>query len=166
MLFQRGAYSRIASSDSQAGSGEGYYDSPWPGLLGHSTHLFRFRLEEEPSSIAGLTFLWEGYADQASQIELYVWDEVQGQWGDGKGLFGENRYMDNGAGLRDFRLEGNIREEFERYLDADGGIGFLVYAERPRTGSYHDYAALTVSYRDGSERIGPSARPGFEHRYD
>ena len=166
VLFQKGAYSRIASSDSQAGSGEGYYDSPWPGLLAHSTHLFQFRLEEEPSSIADLTFRWEGYADRASQMELYVWDDFQGQWGDGKGLFGENRYMDNGAGLRDFRLEGTIRREFDRYLDRDESISFLLYSKRPRSGSHHDSAALVVSYRDGSERTGPSARPGFEHRYD
>ena len=165
-LFQMGAYSRIASSNSEARGGEGRYDSPWPGLLARSTHVFQFRLEEEPSSIAGLTFLWEGYADQASQIELYVWDVAQEQWGDGSGLLGENRYTDNGVGPDDFRLEGRVQGPFERYLDQQGTIGFLLYSERPRAGTHHDYAALVVSYRDGSKMGVRPARPGIGSRYD
>ena len=165
--FQPRAYSRITSADSETKAGEeSRYDSPWPGRWGHSTHLFEFTIEEEPSSIAELTFIWEGYADQASQMELYVWDDAQEQWGDGKGRSGENRYMDNGAGLRDFRLEGSIASAPERYLLDEGRIRFLLYSERPNSGSHHDYAALIVSHRDRSERTGWLASPVLGHGHD
>ncbi|MDX1389528.1 MAG: hypothetical protein R3344_10090, partial [Acidobacteriota bacterium] len=89
--------------------------------------------------------LWEGYGDACLQMELYVWDYTVGQWCDGAGQCGENRYMDNHAGNRDTTLSGNLRSEFDRYLGPDGKLTLLLYAERSGQESMHDYVSVTVT---------------------
>jgi len=53
--------------------------------------------------------------------------------------------MDNWSGNTDAVLGGNIRSDFERYIDSGGQMTFLVYAERDNSRTFHDYMAVTVS---------------------
>ena len=70
---------------------------------------------------------------------------MEEQWGDSTGLYGQNRFMDNWAGNRDAVLRGNIRSDFERYIDPSGQMTFLLYAERIRDRTFHDYMSVTIS---------------------
>ena len=137
-------YPKIAYSDA---TGNDYdpnrYISPVPS--GASTHIYEFKIEEEPENIDDIEILWEGYSSACAQIELYIWDYTEGQWGDGNGLFNQNRFMDNWAGNRDGYLKKHIRSDFDRYIDSSGEITFLLYTERPTSRSFHDYISLTVS---------------------
>lgn len=110
-----------------------------------STHIFEFTIDEDPSKIQDIGIVWEGYGDAALQMELYVWDDRQGNWGDGAGTIGENGYMDNFAGNRDEDLIGHIRSNFSDYITAGGILTLLLYAERPSQESFHDYVAVTVT---------------------
>jgi len=134
-----GAYPSLANSD------DNRYNSPTPGGSYESTHVFEFTIGESADAIADIGVLWEGYAAKCTQAELYVWDYVQNQWGDGTGLYGQNRFMDNWAGNRDGYLTGHIRANFSRYIDANGKMTFLLYAERPADATYHDFMSVTVS---------------------
>jgi agmatine deiminase len=147
-------YTKISQSDATGGiTDPNRYRSPNPSSNYESTHIFEFTINEDPASIADLEFMWEGFADGCTQAELYIWDYVEGQWADGGGLSGQNRYMDNWAGLRDGYLTGNITENIDRYIDASGQLTLLVYAERGTRylGGYwyvptmHDYVSVTVT---------------------
>ena len=139
------AYNKLSYSDGTRGDYDlNRYRSPVPGNH-HSTHIFEFSVYEDPAEIDDINIVWEGYADWCTQVELYVWDYVEAQWGNGTGLYGQNRFMDNWAGNRDGVLRGNIRSDFERYIDASGQMTFLLYAERPLDRTFHDYMAVTVS---------------------
>jgi hypothetical protein len=77
---------------------------------------------------------------------------VEGQWSDGEGLFGQNRFSDNWAGNRDGYLRKHIRSDFDRYVNPSGQMTLLVYSERGPDGYYvtsnptfHDYATVIVS---------------------
>lgn len=137
-------YPKIAYSDA---TGNDYdpnrYISPVPS--GTSTHIYEFEIEEKPEKIEDIEILWEGYSSACAQIELYVWDYTEGQWGDGDGLFNQNRFMDNWAGNRDGYLKKHIRSDFDRYIDSSGEMTFLLYTERSTSRSFHDYISLTVS---------------------
>ncbi|MCG8405209.1 MAG: agmatine deiminase family protein [Phycisphaerales bacterium] len=111
----------------------------------YSAHIFEFEIGETPSTIQDISIIWEGYGDAALQMELYVWDDQQGNWGDGSGAVGENRYVDNFAGNRDEELTGQIRSDFDHYINANGILTILLYAERPSQESFHDYVAVTVT---------------------
>jgi hypothetical protein len=139
------AYRKLSYSDGTLGDWDlNRYISPYP-WDNYSTHVFEFTIDEDPAEIDDIDILWEGYADGCTQVELYVWDYVEGQWGDGAGLYGQNRFMDNWAGNRDGTLNGNIQSDFERYIDASGQMTLLVYAERNNSSTFHDYLAVTVS---------------------
>jgi len=145
-----GAYAALAAPDAAGGDGDANrYISAYPGSGRESTHLFEFTIAEPPLTILDLGLLWEGYGDACLQMELYVWDNVAGNWGDGRGASGENRYVANFAGNRDERLSGHIRGGFERYIDASGKLALLLYAERPNQESFHDYVSVTVTHTGG-----------------
>ena len=139
------AYNKLSYSDGTLGDYDlNRYRSPFPGQR-NSTHVFEFTVYEDPAEIDDIAIVWEGYADRCTQVELYVWDYVEEQWGNGTGLSGQNRFMDNWAGNRDALLNGNIRSDFERYIDSSGQMTFLLYAERNASRTFHDYMAVTVS---------------------
>lgn len=145
--LQSGAYDRIAQSDATGSDFDpNRYRSPVPSNGRESTHIFEFILDEDPALMLDVEVLWEGYGDDCLQMELYVWDTVAGQWCDGAGQCGENRYMDNQASNRDAILSGHIRSGFERYVDGDGMMTVLLYAERPTQESLHDTIAVTAVY--------------------
>lgn len=144
-LILNRAYNKLSYSDGTLGDYDlNRYRSPLPGNR-NSTHVFEFTVYEDPAAIDDIAIVWEGYADWCTQVELYVWDYVEEQWGNGTGLYGQNRFMDNWAGNRDGVLRGNIRSDFERYIDSSGQMTFLLYAERNRDRTFHDYIAVTVS---------------------
>jgi hypothetical protein len=139
------AYNKLAYSDANRGDHDpNRYQSPFPGKQ-NSTYVFEFPIYENPAEIDDIAIVWEGYADDCAQVELYVWDNVEEQWGNGAGLYGQNRFMDNWAGNRDAVLRGNIRSDFDRYIDSSGQMTFLLYAERNASRTFHDYMAVIVS---------------------
>ena len=144
--LQAGAYGKIAVSDATGGDTDAdRYRSPNPTSGWESTHTFEFTIAQDPVLIRDIGILWEGYGDQCLQMELYVWDDVEGNWGDGTGLYGINRFMDNFAGNRDEELSGHIRSAFDRYIDGSGMLTVLLYAERSTQESFHDYVSVTVT---------------------
>lgn len=141
-----GAYDKIAYSDATGGDSDpNRYISPYPSTRYESTHVFEFTINEDPEEIDDIEIFWEGYADDCTQIELYVWDYVEEQWGDGEGLYGQNRFMDNWAGNRDDYLKKNIRSTFTHYINPSGQMTLLLYAERDYDRTFHDYISITVS---------------------
>jgi hypothetical protein len=144
--LQVGAYQKIAASDADGSDGDANrYRSPSPSSGRESTHIFEFLIAEDQASILDIGIEWEGYGDACIQMELYVWDYVEGNWCDGDRRSGENRYMDNFAGNRDAVLGGHIRRDFQHYLD-DGVLTILLYGERSSQESFHDYMAVTVTH--------------------
>jgi agmatine deiminase len=148
------SYTRLAHSDATGGDNDiNRYISPNPSCGYESTHTFGITINEDPAEIDDIEILWEGYADHCTQAELYVWDYVEGQWSDGEGLFGQNRFMDNWAGNHDSYLEKHIRSNFERYIALNGQMTVLLYAERGTfyasgwyyIPTFHDYIAITIS---------------------
>ncbi len=140
------AYDAMAYSDATGGDADGNrYRAPTPSSGRESTHIFEFTIDEAPAVIDDLEIYWEGYADTCAQIELYIWDYVDEQWCDGAGLAGQNYFMDSWAGNRDGYLKGNIRSDFERYIDAAGQLTALLYVERSGNESFHDHMVVTVS---------------------
>jgi hypothetical protein len=147
-------YDRLATSNATGGNGDtNRYISATPSPSSNeSTHLFTFQLTSPLDHFAQLDVLWEGYANFCTQVELYVWDRVAQNWGNGQGLSGMNRYMDSWAGNIDGYLTGAIRTDFSRYIDPSGVIRFLVYADRPGAvgsagsgiATYHDYMSVIV----------------------
>jgi agmatine deiminase len=138
------AYSKIANSDAfGSDSDPNRYISP--GLSGYeSTHVFELTVFDDLAEIDQIEVLWEGYHDDCSQAELYIWDYVEGRWGDGHGLFGQNRFADNWAGNVDGRLRTLLQENFDRYIDVDGIMTLLLYGERSNYRSFHDYVKVSV----------------------
>ncbi len=145
-------YLRLATSNATGGdSDSNRYISPVPASSSESTHVFSFTIEEDVNTIDELVMRWEGYADRCTQAELYIWNVAQQQWGDGTGfMLAQNRYLDSWAGNEDGELVGIIRANFCDYVDANGVVRFLVYAERQADETFHDYASLTVKESVGS----------------
>jgi agmatine/peptidylarginine deiminase len=151
-------YQRLAFSDATGGTTDpNRYIAPTPSpISSESTHLFTFQLSSPISEMAQLEVLWEGFAAFCTQVELYVWDRVAQNWGDGTGRSGMNRYMDSWAGNIDGFLTGAIRSDFSRYVDQNRVIRFLVYTDRPGAvgstgqgiGTYHDYMQVKVKEID------------------
>jgi len=139
------AYARVAASDATGNDADpNRYIAPVPDVARESTHTYELTIAEDPAEIDEIELLWEGYADNCTQIELYVWDYVDGQWCDGNSSYGQNAYMDNFAGNRDSDLTGTITADFERYIDLSGQMTLMLYAERERDESFHDYLSVTV----------------------
>ncbi len=143
------AYSALATSNATGGDGDANrYISPTVSSGFESTHLFEFTLTEAREDIAALDVCWEGYADNCTQVELYVWDIVLGQWSDGRGNVGQNRYLDAFAGIRDEVLAATLVSDIARYVDASGRTAFLVYAERSNDETFHDVMRVSVARVD------------------
>jgi agmatine deiminase len=141
-----GAYDKIAYSDATGNDyDQNRYISPDPSSRYMSTHTFEFLIDEDVAELDDVEILWEGYADDCAQVELYVWDYVDGQWGDAAGLYGQNRFADNWAGNWDGSLSTHIRADFERYIDVLGQMTVLTYVERDQDQSFHDYMRVIVS---------------------
>jgi hypothetical protein len=140
-------YTKLAASDATGGDSDvNRYISPTPWSGNESTHVFEFTIDQDPATILDIGILWEGYGDQCLQMELYIWDNAEGNWGDGAGLTGGNMYMANYAGNHDDKLVGHICDSFERYIDSNGTLTILLYAERPSQETFHDYVAVTVTH--------------------
>jgi len=156
-----GDYEKIAYSDAIGGNSDtNRYKSPYPS--GYSTHIFEFKLNEDASDIGDIEFLWEGYADSCTQVELYVWDYIQQHWGNAEGLYNQNRYMDCWAGNRDGYLKQNIRSNFYRYVSNNKQMTFLVQTDRPHYSTLHDYASLTITNPlDSAELFIDTIKGGF-----
>lgn len=139
-------YPRLANSDASGGDGDtNRYIAATPGAGTESTHVIEITPLENMADVDDIELLWEGYADNCTQTELYVWDYVSGQWCDGAGNYGQNAYVDSFAGNRDGLLRGNIRTDFSRYLGSGGKMTFLLYADRAGDETFHDYFAVTLS---------------------
>jgi agmatine/peptidylarginine deiminase len=120
------------------------FNGPAVSTGSEATHLFRFTIEESPDDIDELSVVWEGFADRCTQVELYLWDYARNNWGNGKGLVGQNRFADSYAGNRDGLLEASVRENVADYIGSDGVVRVLVYAQRSADRTVHDYVAVTV----------------------
>jgi hypothetical protein len=154
--LQSSAYARMAASDATGGDTDpNRYRSPVPSGGRETTHIFEFLIAQDPATIVDIGVVWEGYGDAAIQMELYVWDYVEGQWCDGRGMCGQNRFMDNFAGNRDAELTGHIRSDFDRYLDPIGWMTLLVYGERSSQESMHDYLSVTVTWDNCPDVLNP-----------
>ncbi len=141
------SYAKLAASDATGGDTDANrYISAVPAGTWETTHVFEFTIEEDPAKIVDIALLWEGYADQCVQMELYVWDYLASQWTDTHGRYGDNRSVDNFAGNIDEALSGHIRDQFDRYINPSGQMTLLQYADRPGQESFHDYISVTVSY--------------------
>lgn len=138
-------YARLAFRDASGGDSDiKRYISPAVQAGKYSTHTFEFVLSEDLAAIDEIKVAWDGYAQDCTQVELYVWDRIAQQWGDGRGLLGQNRYMDNWAGIGNGPLRGFIRSDFARYVGSDGKIKFMVYAQRPQDKTFHDSMEVVV----------------------
>ncbi|MCA9284966.1 MAG: agmatine deiminase family protein [Phycisphaerales bacterium] len=138
-------YLALSTSNATGGDSDpNRYISPTVSSGSESTHIFEFAIAESPEQIDEIRVLWEGYADACTQAELYVWNFALENWGDGQGQSGQNRFLDNFAGNRDEDLVGFIRSDIGDYIDADGTMVFLVYAERSGDETFHDYMSVTV----------------------
>lgn len=139
-------YSKIAYSDASGDDSDtNRYISPCPLGGYESTHVYEFTINEDPAEIEDIEIFWEGYADDCTPIEMYIWDYVEEQWGNGEGLYNQNRYMDNWAGNRDGHLRKNIRSDFDHYIGSDGQMTLLLYAVQYSDRLFHDYITITVS---------------------
>jgi agmatine/peptidylarginine deiminase len=140
------AYSRMATSDATGtASDTRRYVSPTVGSGSECTHIFEFAIDEDPELIDDLKVHWEGFAANCTQNELYIWDYVQGNWGDADGNFGQNFFVDSWAGNRDGYLDQSIREDIGRYINDDGVLTLMLYAERSADETYSDYVSVTVT---------------------
>jgi len=138
-------YAAMATSNAAGGiTDANRYITPALTAGNEATHIFRFVLPDPATPIDEIKVTWEGYADFCTQVELYVWNNALGNWGDANGLVGQNRYLDNFAGNRDERLEASIRSNIGNFIAADGSIRFLVYGERQNDETFHDYMSVTV----------------------
>ena len=144
------SYTKLSASDATTGvSDPNRYVSTMtaPGdLAAEATHVFEFTIAEDPARIRDIGLRWEGFAADCTQMELYVWDYLAGQWCDGRGQCGRDRFVDSFAGSRDEDLGGAIRSDFPRYIGPGGQMTLLLYAERSFDRSYHDYVSVTVTY--------------------
>jgi len=145
-------YAAMATSNATGGDSDPNRYIPSSISSGsEATHLFRFVIGESPSTIDEILVEWEGYADNCTQAELYVWNVALSQWGDAAGRVGQNRYLASFAGNRDERLVGRLRGNLQDFIAPDGSMRLLVYAERPADRTFHDYLAVTVLQVDSCE---------------
>lgn len=144
--FDRDAYGRLAFSDATGGDADpNRYISPQPSGVASSAHIFEFVIQEERDLILDIGIEWEGYADSCGHIEMYVWDNVAGNWGDGAGNLSDNHFMDNFAGNRDDVFHGSIHDQIDRYIDVDGKLTLLLYSDRNFQKTFHDFMAVTIT---------------------
>ena len=141
------AYDRLAFSDATGGDTDhNRYVNPDPaGQQDESTLIAEFNTLENPAYMLQIDVLWEGYGDMAHHMELYIWDYVQGNWGNGAGLYGENNFMDDGSGDADFVLSGSVTTDVSNYISPTGEITLLIYDDQRSEDSFHDYMSVTIT---------------------
>ncbi|MHC4945342.1 MAG: agmatine deiminase family protein [Planctomycetota bacterium] len=145
-VIDRDAFDKLAASDATGGDTDpNRFISLKPAGGSESTHIFDFTIYEDPETILDIGILWEGYSDMCYHTEIYVWDNVRGNWSNGAGTTGNNMYMANYAGNRDDELAGHIRTGFDRYVDGNGLLTVLVYTDVGGQESFHDYIGVTVT---------------------
>jgi agmatine/peptidylarginine deiminase len=138
-------YLAMASSNAGGGNSDpNRFIAPTISSGQEATHLFRFTIAEDPAEVDEITVLWEGYAERCTQAELYLWDYSSGQWGDGRGFIGQNRFGANFAGNRDGLLRIRLQEALTDVIGPDGTVRALVYAQRPGDRTFHDFLSVTV----------------------
>jgi agmatine/peptidylarginine deiminase len=159
-----GVFAALAVSDAVGGDSDtARYRSLTPSASFESSHVFEFRIDEPVGRLIDMELLWEGYGDECLQVELYVWDRVTGNWADARGGFGANAYLANWAGNVDGRLSAHVTDDFHRYIDPDGVLTLLVYAERSQQETFHDYVAvITTSMPGPGTHHLPLPSPGAE----
>jgi agmatine deiminase len=146
--LKTGAIAAIAASDATGGDSDpARYAAPAPSGNSESSHVFEFRLDEDLTELLDIELLFEGYGDECLQMEMYVWDDAAQEWCDARGGFGANAYVANWAGNADGRLVGHITQDFARYVDPNGLLTLLLYAERSGQESFCDYVAVTTHSR-------------------
>ncbi|GAF72968.1 unnamed protein product, partial [marine sediment metagenome] len=111
------------------------------------TLVVEFNIAENPNDVNQIDVLWEGYGDKTHHMELYIWDYVQGNWGDGAGLYGENNYMDANSGDADFTLTGSITTNVSNYISPSGEVTLLIYDDHKDEDTFHDYMRIVVTIR-------------------
>lgn len=139
------AYERLANDDATGGDSDSKRFISQSPSSNRSTHTFEFSVPDDPSRIDDLRVQWVGYADTCAQAEIYLWDDVQGNWGDGNASHGQNRFMDSFAGNRDGILDGRMRGPVDRFVNDAGLITLLVFAQRAGNRTFHDYVTVRVS---------------------
>jgi hypothetical protein len=146
-------YPTIATSNATIASESdaNRYNSPTAGSGSEPTQRYEFTIADA-ALLDDVKVEWEGFISDCSQAELYVWDYVGNNWGDGRGLLGDNRHMDSKAfQRRDAVLSGNIRSSIGRFIGGTGGnqLTVMAYSERgTSTTAYRmctDYVAVTTT---------------------
>lgn len=139
-------YEKLAFSDATGGDYDSNrYQSSTPSGSYESTHVFEFSITVNPENILDLEILWEGYGDDCTQVELYIWDHVEEQWGDISHRYNQNRYLDCWAGNYDGFLKQHIRSDLHRYLSSEGVLTLLLYDETFGQKTFHDYIGITAA---------------------
>jgi len=136
------AYTKLSNPDISR------YMNPNGAATQESTLIFRFKIDENPDQVKGLNIVWEGYAQNCQHMELYIWDEAQHNWGDGKGLVGEDNFMDNSSDTDDRVMHGAVAADAKNYITGDE-VTILVYKDKTQWASagydtFHDYIRLDV----------------------
>ena len=142
---QTDAYDRLALSDATGGDSDtNRYINPDEGSGDESTLIVEFNITENLDDIFKIDVLWEGYGDANHHMELYIWNYVEGNWGDGRGKYGENNFMADGSGSTDFFLSGSVTSNVNDYISLSGEITLLIYDDAASEDSFHDYVSITV----------------------
>ena len=140
-------YAALAASDATGNDSDpGRYISPVPTGGAESTHVFDLVIAEPVALIRDLAITWEGYFDNCTQGELYVWDQVLGEWGDGAGNVGKDAFVSNWAGNVDEALTAHLQGDLSRVIDGAGHLTFMLYGDRKNDESFHDYVKVEVTW--------------------
>lgn len=151
---------KMQTSDATGGSSDANrYVTPSPGTNNRTTLIYEFTISQSIPTIRQIRADWEGYSNNCSQMEMYVWDYVANNWSDGSGvLSGENRFMNNYAGNADQMIQGRITGNFNRYIDGSTGrMTYLLFGDRSGNSSYHDFVQIVVTYSTRGDLNGDGA---------
>jgi hypothetical protein len=148
------AYNRLALSDALGGDADpNRYINPDEAAGDESTLIVEFNIAEDPAEVLQIDVRWEGYGDNTHHMEFYIWNYLQGNWGNGAGLFGENNFMADGSGDADFVLTGSVTTSVSDYISPTGQITLLVYDDTNSEDTFHDYMRLVVTVPAGECQV-------------
>ncbi|MHC4090725.1 MAG: hypothetical protein ACYSVY_10700 [Planctomycetota bacterium] len=142
------AYDRLAASDATGDETDpNRYVNTEPGPAEESTLIVEFNIAEDPADVTQLDLLWEGFGAGTGHLEFYIWDYVQGNWGDGQGSYGEDSFVADGSdALADFVLNGTVSNDVSRYIEpGTGQVSLLIYHDESARASFHDHVSLAVT---------------------
>ena len=139
------AYLQMAASDAIGGDLDANrYTNPTLSGGDEASVIFEFNIAEAPANVLQLDIVWEGYGDANRHIELYIWNDTVGNWGNGRGGHGENAFVAEGNGNFDVYLTGSVTENVSDYISPTGQVTLLVYMDSSVEEIFHDYVKLTV----------------------